>query len=130
MNRNKGVLLVVALLAVAVTLSAGGDKWAKMKADLGLSDAQVAQLEEKFKQLDPIYQKAMQLKEELKALESAATPDTRAIEAKKTQLEAIKKEWKPKADAIYKSVLTPAQYAKLGELEEKYKKEQQAAMKK
>jgi Spy/CpxP family protein refolding chaperone len=114
------------MLAAAVSLSAGDEKWTKLKAELNLSDAQVTQLQEKFKQLDPLYQKAMTLKEELKALETAATPDNRAIEAKKANLVALKLEWKAKADAIYKSVLTRDQFTKLEEMEAKYQKEQTA----
>jgi len=128
MKSKKEILFafLALVLVSAVALAAGGDKWAKMKADLNLTDAQVTQLQEKFKQLDPLMDKAMSLKKELEVMQSAATPDQRAIEAKKNDLMSLKQEWKAKADAIYKSVLTREQFAKLADLEAKAQKEQAA----
>ena len=105
-----GTLALV--LAGSVALLAGGDHWAKLKAEIGLSDAQVQQLEEKFAELKPVKEKAMAVKNELKALEAAGTPDQKAISAKKAELDGIKKEWNAKADAIYRSVMTKDQFAK------------------
>jgi hypothetical protein len=128
MKSKKGILLtIVALVLVsAVAFAAGGDKWAKMKADLNLTDAQVTQLQEKFKQLDPLMEKAMALKKEIQILEKATPPDQKAIEASKNELATLKKAWTSKAEAIYKSVLTTEQLAKLKDLEAKDQKEQAA----
>ena len=100
------------VLATAIPMLAGGDHMAKMKADLNLTDEQVTQIEQKFEQLKPVKEKAMAIKTELKALEGAASPNQKAIDAKKAELEGVKKEWKAKADSIYRSVLTKEQYAK------------------
>jgi len=100
------------VLATAIPSLAGGDHMAKMKADLNLTDEQVTQIEQKFEQLKPVKEKAMAIKTELKALEGAASPNQKAIDAKKAELEGVKKEWKAKADSIYRSVLTKEQYAK------------------
>ena len=128
MKHKKEMIFTLAavLLVVGIVFAAGGDEWAKMKADLNLTDAQVTQLQEKFKQLDPLYQKAMALKKEIQTLEEAASPDQKVIDAKKNELAALKKEWKPKADAIYKSVLTPEQMQKMAEMQAKYQKEEAA----
>jgi chromosome segregation ATPase len=123
MKTNRILLVAVALVLVAaLTVTAGEDKWAKMKAELSLTDAQVAQLEQKFAQLQPITDKAKALKSELAALESAATPNTKAIDATKAELSALKKEWKPKAEAIYKSVLSKEQFAKYEAMQAGYEK--------
>jgi len=104
---------LVLVLAAGVAVYAGEEKMAKLKAELNLTDAQVAQLEQKFADLKPVSEKAYALKSELKALESAESPDQKAIDAKKAELTTLKKEWKAKSDAIYRSVLTREQYTKL-----------------
>ncbi|HXV74532.1 MAG TPA: hypothetical protein VD713_07365 [Sphingomonadales bacterium] len=100
------------VLTGAVALMAGGDHWAKLKAEIGLSDAQISQLESKFAELRPLKEKAVAVKTELKALETAASPDQKAISAKKAELDGIKKEWTAKSDAIYRSVMSKEQFAK------------------
>jgi len=118
--------VLAVLLVAAVTVSAGEDKWAKLKVELNLSDAQVTQLQQKFEQLQPLAAKAKAIKTDLKALKSAATTDENAIKAKKAQLAEIKKEWKERAAAIYSSVLTQEQYAKLQAMEAKHEKSRSA----
>lgn len=115
MKSHKTMLLagLALVLAFAVTVAAGGDeKMKKLKAELNLTDAQVTQLEQRFTELEPLSARAKAVKTDLKALETAANPDTRAIAAKKTELDGIKKEWKGKAEAIYRSVLTSEQFTK------------------
>ena len=114
---------LVLVLAEGVAVYAGESGWAKMKADLGLSDAQVAQLEQKFAELKPMKEKAMAINSELKALEGAASPDLKAIDAKKAELMSLKKDLSAKADAIYRSVLTKEQYTKLQAWQEDQKKQ-------
>lgn len=114
MKSKKGMFLasLAVALAAAITVVAGGDHMAKMKAELNLTDAQVTQIEQKFEQLSPLKEKAKAIKTELQALESAASPNPKAIDAKKAELEGVKKEWKAKSDSIYRTVLTKEQYAK------------------
>jgi len=127
-NKAKYFTVLAMLLALAVTLSAGGDKdkMAKLKAELNLTDAQVAQLEQKFEALKPYGEKFTALKTGLESLEKAATPDQKAIDAKKAELMAFKKEYKEKANAIYRSVLTKEQFAKLEAMWTEYDKNQAA----
>ena len=123
MKTKVKILGVLALaLVVALAVSAGEDKWVKLKAELNLTDAQVTELQTKFKELDPLMQQGQALKAEITAMANSPSPDQKAIDAKKAELMAGKKKWMEKADAIYRSVLTPEQYAKLKALEEEAKK--------
>ncbi len=125
MKTTKRIFLttLALLLVTAVSLSAGEERWAKLKQELNLTDSQVTQLEQKFETLQPLMEKGKALKSELKALESAATPDQKAIGAKKAELDVLHKEWKEKATPIYRSVLTQEQFAKLQEMDAKHEKE-------
>jgi Spy/CpxP family protein refolding chaperone len=132
MNSRKNVIvtLLAVLLVAAVSVSAGGgdkaEKMAKLKAEYNLSDAQVAQLEQQFDALKPIADRAMAIKTELKALEGAANPDTRAINAKKTELDGVKKEYKAKVTAAFRSVLTREQFARWEAKQAEYEKSHSA----
>ena len=126
MKTHRILLVAVALVLVAaLTVTAGDEKWAKMKAELNLTDAQVAQLDQKFAQLQPIMDKGKALKAELAAAEASPHPDARAIESGKAELEALRKEWKAKANPIYKSVLSKEQFAKLEAMQAQYEKSEQ-----
>lgn len=124
-----GTLALVLAFAVGTVAHGGDDHKAKMKAEVGLSDAQVQQLEAKFAELKPLKEKAMAIKGELKALEGAATPDQKAIGAKKAELETVKKEWSAKSDSIYRSVMSKEQYAKFQAWQERQEKEYTASKK-
>jgi Spy/CpxP family protein refolding chaperone len=132
MKTRKGILLstVGFLLATAVMLAAGEgvEKWAKMKQELGLSDAQVAQLQQKFAALTPqgeeTERKARDLHRQLEEMERAENPDQKAITAKKQELEALTHEWTEKTNQIYRSVLTKEQFSKLEEMHEKHMREE------
>src|SRR5215831_12403588 len=110
------------LLAAAVSLSAGDkkEKFAKLQAELGLSDDQVAQLQQKFDAISPqgqdMERRAKALNEEIRTLESSANPDEQALSAKRSEREALTQEWHEKVRAIYKSVLTSEQFAKLDQM--------------
>jgi Spy/CpxP family protein refolding chaperone len=121
-NHKFWALLTLVLLAVIV-LYAGGDKMEKMKAELNLSDAQVSQLEQRMGELQPLADRAKAIKAEIKELESSANPDANAISAKRTALEAVKKEWHQKAEAVYRSVLTPEQWTKYEAMKAQHKAE-------
>jgi chromosome segregation ATPase len=132
MKTKKGILLsaVGLFLAAAVTLVAGegAEKWAKMKQELGLSDAQVAQLQQKFEALTPqgeeAERKAKDLHRQLEELERAENPDQKAISAKKQELEALTHEWNEKANQIYRSVLTKEQFSKLEDMRAKHMRQE------
>jgi Spy/CpxP family protein refolding chaperone len=124
MKRILFAALAVALLA-SLTVSAGGDeKMKKLKADLNLTDAQVAQLEARFKELDPMAERYKAVKAELTTLEQANPANPRAVEAKKNELASVKKEWKERSDAVYRSVLTSEQWTKLQAMRADYDKKQ------
>jgi len=122
-----GTLGLVLAFAAAVLAHGVGEHIAKMKTELGLTDAQAAQLQQKFEALRPAGEQAEErlhaLRSEVEALEKSATPDQKAISAKRAEMESIKRDWKGKADAIYRSVLTKEQYEKLQTLQAKEKKE-------
>jgi len=131
MRSKKTMLLagLAVLLVAAMTLTAGGDKagkLAKLKADLNLTDQQVSQLDAKMTQLEPLGARIGALKEELKALQSASSPDAKAISAKENQVTEAKKEYKEKWAAALKSVLTSEQMAKYDEMQAKYHKTTEA----
>src|SRR5262249_37159908 len=100
------------VLAVAASMSAGDHKenWAKMKAELNLTDAQVSELQQKFEEIRPqgedLERRYKALHNEIESLEKASSPDQQAIQAKRSQLEAVTKEWHEKTTAIFRSVLT------------------------
>jgi Spy/CpxP family protein refolding chaperone len=116
--------MLALVLATSVSLYAGDQWMTKLKTKLGLSDEQVAQLEKKFEALQPLADRAKAIKTELKTLEAAANPDQNAINARKVELERIKKEWHQKSTPIFRSVLTKEQFARLEEMEAHHKKEQ------
>lgn len=140
MKTNKGIFVTVLalLLVAAVSLSAGGDKdkekWAKLKQELTLSDAQVTQLQQKFEEFQlqnqPLMDKVKGLWSEVEALEKAATPDRSLIEAKRAEMTSLKKEWREKSDHIYRSVLSKEQFVKLQEMRAQEEKKYSAKEKK
>jgi hypothetical protein len=119
------------LLAAAVSLAAHDkkEKFAKLQAELGLSDAQVAQLQQKFNELSPsgeeMERRSKALTEEIRTLESSANPDQQALSAKRSEREALTQEWHDKVMAIYKSVLTNEQFTKFDQMHSKHEKEEQ-----
>jgi Spy/CpxP family protein refolding chaperone len=119
------------LLAAAVSLAAHDkkEKFAKLQAELGLSDAQVAQLQQKFNELSPsgeeMERRSKALTEEIRTLESSANPDQQALSAKRSEREALTQEWHEKVMAIYKSVLTNEQFTKFDQMHSKHEKEEQ-----
>jgi hypothetical protein len=133
MKTKKRIFLTMLaiLLAVAVSLSAGGGKeyFAKLKQELNLTDAQVTQLEQKFEGIRPQgeawEQRVKALRAEIESQEKAASPDRTVIEQKKAEMAAVKKEWKEKALEIYRSVLTKEQYAKWEQMESNYQREKE-----
>lgn len=119
------------LLAAAVSFSGAGehkDKWAKMKAELNLTDAQVTELQQKFEEIRPqgedLERRSKALHSEIETLERASSPDQQAIQAKRSQLEAVTKEWHEKTTAIFRSVLTPEQFTKLDQMHSKREQEE------
>jgi hypothetical protein len=120
---------VAFLLIAAVSLSAGegNEKWAKLKATLGLSDAQVTQLQQKFAAIQPqgeqAEQRAKTLHREIEELERAATPDTKALDAKRSELEMLHKEWHERSTEIFRSVLTKPQFEKFQQMKSQEEKE-------
>jgi hypothetical protein len=131
MKSKKTIVLagLVVILVAAMSLTAGGDKaakLAKMKADLNLSDQQVSQIDAKITQLQPLGERVYALKDELKALQAASTPDQKAISAKESELMAAKKEYTEKWNAALKSVLSAEQWAKYEQMQSSYKKSVEA----
>ena len=126
MKKSRILAAAALALALAVTVAAGDDKMAKLTAELNLTDAQATQLEQKFKELQPLSDRAKAIKEDLKALESASTPDPKAIQAKKAELETIKKDWHGKSTAIFRSVLNKEQWTKYEAMEAEHAKSAQA----
>ena len=125
MKSKKTILLATIVLVAAMALVAGGDKagkLAKLKADLNLSDQQVSQLDAKMTQMEPLSTRIGTLKDELKALQGASTPDTKAISAKEAEMMAAKKEYKEKWTAALKSVLSTDQWAKYEQMQANYQK--------
>jgi len=123
------LVTIVFLLAAVVSFAAGDkkEKFAKLQAELGLSDAQVTQLQQKFDAISPqgqdMERRAKALNEEIQTLESSATPDQQALSAKRSEREALTQEWHEKVRAIYKSVLTEEQFAKLDQMHSHHEKE-------
>jgi hypothetical protein len=126
MLREKIVLAVVVMLAIAVSAAAGGDKMAKLKAELNLTDQQVAQLEQKTDTLKPLLDRVYALKSDLKALKESSSPDPKAVSAKEEELMAAKKEYHSKWEAALKSVATPEQWTKYESMEAEHKKPESA----
>ena len=118
--------LALALVAALALSAGGGEKMTKLKAELNLTDAQVNQLEQRFTELQPIADRAKAIKEDLKALENAASPDQRAISAKKAELGTAKKEHKEKSTAIFRTVLNREQWAKYEAMQAEYHKSAQS----
>lgn len=126
-------LITTAALLVAVVSFAGHDKkekFAKLQAELGLSDAQVAQLQQKFDELSPsgedMERRAKALTAEIGVLEKSTNPgDQQTLSAKRSEREALTQEWHEKVTAIYRSVLTKEQFAKLDEMHSRKEKEEQ-----
>jgi len=120
------------LLAAAVSLAAHDkkEKFAKLQAELGLSDAQVAQLQQKFDALSPVGEdmerRAKALTDEIRVLEKSTNPgDQQTLSAKRSEREALTQEWHEKVMAIYRSVLTTEQFAKFDEMHSRKEKEEQ-----
>src|SRR5262249_13739525 len=120
--------LALLMTAVAVSLAAGTngehkDKWAHMKAELNLTDAQVSELQQKFEAIRPqgedLERRSKALHSEIESLERASSPDQQAIQAKRSQMEALTAEWREKKIAIFRSVLTPEQFAKMDQMHSK-----------
>ena len=131
MKRIPSKLAATAALMLAVALSAsaslysGGDhseKLLRLKADLNLTNEQVAQLEEKFVQLEPIIARARTIRTELENLADSPDPDEKAIQAKHAELEKAKKEYKEKVAEIFRSVLTREQFAKWESMQAEHNK--------
>jgi Spy/CpxP family protein refolding chaperone len=125
--------LALLMTAAAVSLSAGTngehkDKWAHMKAELNLTDAQVSELQQKFEAIRPqgedLERRSKALHSEIESLEKASSPDQQAIQEKRSQLEAMTREWHEKATAIFRSVLTPEQFTKLDQMHSKREQEE------
>jgi len=118
------------VMAVAASLSAGEhkEKWDKMKAELNLTDAQVSALQQKFEEIRPqghdLEVRAKALHSDIESLEKASTPDQQAIQAKRSELESITREWHEKTNAIFRSVLTPEQFTKLDQMHSKMEREE------
>jgi Spy/CpxP family protein refolding chaperone len=130
---NRWILsaLVVALVTV-VSVYAGGDraeKLARMKTELNLTDAQVDQFDQKFDTLNPVIERAKALKTEIKELEAAPSPNQKAINAKKVELENVKREYHEKVTSIFRSVLTKEQFAKWEAQQAEYEKKAHSAKK-
>src|SRR5262245_57245080 len=89
---SKKIFLITSmlLLLAAVSLSAGDkkEKFAKLQADLGLSDAQVAQLQQKFDEFRPaaedLERRSKALGSEIEALEKSSNPDQQTLAAKRS----------------------------------------------
>lgn len=118
MKRNHVLMALAFVLVASLSVWAGGagkgkgDDLAKLKTELNLTDTQVTQLQQKLNELAPMAESVKALHGELKALKGAATPDQAAIQAKQTQLDAAKKEWKEQRKAAFQAVLTAEQWAK------------------
>ena len=133
MNSKRRIVwtILTLLLAAAVSLSAavGGEKdhWANLKKELNLTDAQVAQLQQKFEALRPqgeeMELKVRAVRSQIEEEEKATAPDRKAIEHKNAELAAAKREWKEKVTAIYRAVLTSEQFAKWQRMESDEKHE-------
>lgn len=123
--------LVVALVTV-VSVYAGGDRaeqLARMKTELNLTDAQVDQFDQKFDALSPVMERAKAIKTEIKEMEASASPNQKAIDAKKAELETVKKEYHEKVNSIFRSVLTKEQFAKWEAQQAEYEKKAHSAKK-
>src|SRR5262249_57340353 len=99
MPRRIFLITIAFLLGAVVSLAAHDkkEKFAKLQAELGLSDAQVAQLQQKFNELSPsgeeMERRSKALTEEIRTLESNANPDQQALSAKRSEREALTQEW-------------------------------------
>ena len=129
MSKKISLIIAMFLLVTAVSLSAGDkkEKFAKLQADLGLSDAQVAQLQQKFDEFRPaaedLERRSKALGSEIEALEKSSNPDQQTLAAKRSQREALTAEFHEKKTAIFRSVLTQEQFAKLDQMHSHHEKE-------
>ena len=130
MHRKMTAVLIVACLAALVSFA--GEKQgkmdaashaAKLKAELNLTDEQTAQVESVFagilEQMQPIRASMRATHQELKAQRNATATDAGTIEAKATELEAIraqKRELMAERDNAMQQILTPEQFAKYQEI--------------
>ena len=130
MSKRIFLTTVALLLAAVVTLMAGDkkEKFAKLQADLGLSDAQVTQLQQKFDAFGPVAEdlerRSKALTDEIRTLERSSSPDQQALSAKRNEREALTKEFHEKKTAILRSVLTEEQFAKLDQMHSGHDKEE------
>jgi len=131
MPRRIFLITIAFLLGAVVSLAAHDkkEKFAKLQAELGLSDAQVAQLQQKFNELAPMGEdmerKAKALTEVIRVLEGSANPDQQALNAKRVERERLTQEWHEKVMAIYRSVLTNEQFAKFDQMHARREREEQ-----
>src|SRR5262245_9512770 len=130
MSKKIFLTTVVFLLAATVTLFAGDkkEKFAKLQAELGLSDAQVTQLQQKFDEFRPaaedMERRSKALSSDIEMLEKSSSPDKQALADKRSQREALTQEFHEKKIAIFKSVLTQEQFAKLDQMQSHHEKEE------
>ncbi len=141
MHRKMMAVLIVACLAALVSFA--GEKQgkldaashaAKLKAELSLTDEQTAQVESVFagilERMQPIRASMRATHQELKALRNATVTDAGAIEAKETELEAIraqKRELKAERDNAMQQILTSEQLAKYQEIVAAHSKKKMGA---
>lgn len=138
MRRKLTGILVVLCLGVLVSFAGeqaskkmdAAAHAAKLKAELGLTPEQTAQVEQiladTMKRIEPVRASIKATREELKALRSANPADPQAIQAKESELETLraqKRGLKAERDSALKNVFTPEQFAKYQELLAAHKKE-------
>ena len=129
MSKKIFLTTVVFLLAASISLFAGDkkEKFAKLQAELGLSDAQVAQLQQKFDEFRPVAEdmelRQKALTSDIQMLEKSSNPDQQALATKRSQREALTQEFHEKKIAIFRSVLTQEQFAKLDQMQHHEKEE-------
>jgi len=130
MSKKISLIIAMFLLVTAVSLSASDkkEKFAKLQAELGLSDAQVQQLQQKFDEFRPaaedMERRSKALNSEIEALEKSSNPDQQTLAAKRSQREALTTEFHDRKIAIFRSVLTQEQFAKLDQMHSQHEKEE------